>query len=143
MMKAILITILCLIAHFGSAQRIVDAKATSWAGGVCCVYGTNYVVQMELHRSSDFTLDKIWLQSRPDPIYGRIQRMNDSIVNIYFEFSENRGDLDFVDNEIELSTVREVNPEFLGEALIVLVNPIKEIRCGVDKFAQMPMIAYP
>lgn len=134
---------LSFYSFVGNAQRVIDAKATPWAGGVCCVHGTRYVVQIEAHEGFDFSVSEVWLKNQAAPLQGQLYRLNDSIASIYFEISAN-SDPEYL-FETYVTDVSEtiVKPAFEGDALIILVNPIKEIRVSIEKFVRMPPIAYP
>jgi len=146
MMKTLLTLLICSISLLGSSQKIIEATSQGWAGGVCCVTGTDYRVQISIKNVKDWTIQETWLKGKSEPLNGQYFDLPNlkNQAEIFFNTSKNGAleiKLDKEEKEEKKEKIRK--PSFEGAALIILKNEDKTVRIEVEKFEILQFLAYP
>jgi len=125
-----------------NAQTITKATSQSWAGGVCCATGTNYVVDIELvNKPENIEIQEIILAGY-GPISGNLwppMEQDQKKISITFNTSNN------VHHVIYDSypDIKKSDDEIDCAALIVLRIDGKLSEMRVESFEALMYIAYP
>jgi hypothetical protein len=127
--------------------RFKDATRQSWAGGVCCAHGTNYVVNLEVESAGNFQVDTIWIKGQPQPLTSLdLQRIYPGDSSRYFlqiRAGHTWGRMGWQNDEIIEVRKDKPAPEFEGEALVVYRLRGKQHRLEIPEIAELPYLAFP
>jgi hypothetical protein len=88
--------------------RLKEATRQGWAGGVCCVHGTNFSFSFLVSKKgrSSFSLDTLWTDGYCHPIAGIDQKMKfekDTTIHLYPKISFNDAYIYYPDKDISLN----------------------------------------
>lgn len=139
-----ILAILFLGSFFLYGQTISNASSQGWAGGICCVYGTNYIVDFEIHEPvSQVELEKIYLVGY-DNVSGSIVQIlqEDGVAQYKISFGVSTNAYSITTEQSDVYTPTE-QPEFDGSALILLTFDGKARELLIKEFTELPAIAYP
>ena len=142
MFKTLFFFILLVSTFHGNSQEIIKATSQGWAGGVCCVSGTNYSVTFLLKDTpKTIEIEGVYLQNT-DKLYSTLSHplvQKDGTyytVNFPTRFDEN-------DRYLEKEIKPIVTKNFDGKALILLKIDKKTVEIVVTEFESMGFLAYP
>lgn len=151
-MKYLLSTLLLVLTFASNAQEVVKATSQGWAGGVCCVSGTNYAVTFKSSSGPDaYKIEEIWLSNQARPLSGTLAQATKGEVIVNFGITRDETynheilppDDIKVDEEATRHDALLQKPDFKGVALIVLKKNGKKMKVIVEKFEELPFLAYP
>lgn len=128
-----------------NAQIVVKATSQGWAGGACCVSGTNYVVTLLLDAEpKDFRVEGVYLQGS-----GKMEATNvihSTSIDYKVFYTIHFGNV-FNNNEYPEMTKQKIEVierrKFEGKALIALKINGKSIDVIVEEFEMLEFLAYP
>jgi hypothetical protein len=162
-MKKLIIIILTIhcslftIHCFSQDFKLIKATSQHWAGGVCCRYGINYVIQIET-KSDKFNPDTAWINGNYYPLdfsvrpYPLNTKKYDSLKHIYvfsFTVRESHDDAPhpyFNNNipKVDSAAIKAApKKEFKGAALITYQKKKKQCTFVIKEFKVLPNLAYP
>lgn len=142
MFRALFFFVLLLSAFHGKCQEIIKATSQGWAGGVCCVSGTNYSVTFLLKDTpKTIEVDGVYLQNTGKLYctlsHPLVQKEGTYYtVNFPTRFDENDR---YIEKEITVVERRA----FEGKALILLTVDKKAVEIIVNEFEYLDFLAYP
>ncbi|MFT5777536.1 MAG: hypothetical protein ACI837_000472 [Crocinitomicaceae bacterium] len=148
-----LVVALLFISFLGTSfgQKVTKATSQTWAGGVCCSWGTNYAVEIKLKKPTDeMKIVEVWLNGG-GKLIGSIYKnpTAKSLYTVTFELSQNYNPYDGSDeiDKLLIEEIKEVDlitaPKYIGAALLVLELNGKRKELEIDSFEALQMIAYP
>ncbi|MFT5858306.1 MAG: hypothetical protein ACI865_000392 [Flavobacteriaceae bacterium] len=149
-MKASIALIFILLLKSSISQEVIKATRQNWAGGVCCVSGTNFHVTLKIRQKlSDISIEDVWLQ-QDEPLVGSILKDPTSKNTYHISFGFSRNEIAEFDHlgaisepKKDQSDVTKIRPEFKAKALIILVVSGKKIEILIEEFETLSMLAYP
>lgn len=143
MKRLVLVIILSILSFSSVGQTVLKATSQGWAGGVCCVSGTNYSVVFELSKSiKKFEVDSVYVKAygwAPITLHSEYSVDNKRRINVSFESRRNEYDPYLYDRAVLIPFIRN----FEGEALIILKVNGKRVDKTISSFEELMFLAYP
>lgn len=143
MNRVIVVFFLSFLSFSSFGQTVVKSTSQRWAGGVCCVTGTNYSVVFELPTSvKSIEVDSVYLQTFgwvPSTLYPEYSVENKRRVNLNFAIRRDENS-PYMHNEV---IEQPITRNFEGAALIVLKVNGKRIEKTISSFEELRFLAYP
>jgi hypothetical protein len=133
--------------------QLKDATRQSWAGGVCCAHGINYVIQLNVASDAGsagrFRVDTLWIKGVDHPfIQPEVQLTftGDSskftgVIHAGQTFDNRR--MLLVQEELKEKAEAPPAPHFEGEALVVYHFRGKQRRLEIAAFQELVPLAFP
>lgn len=151
MKKVLLLSFILLAIGSSYAQKIQFLKATEqhWVGGVCCSYGTNYIMYLESTDTVNFIkIDTVWIgdkffsegQQHSLTNYKNVRKGKTTYRITAASIWKSNNDSDLLNQE-ETSALKP--PRYKGKAcLIYYLNKQRKI-ISVPEFMKLNTLAYP
>lgn len=143
MKQLVLLIILSILSFSSFGQTVLKATSQGWAGGVCCVSGTNYSVVFELPKSiKKFEVDSVYLQTYgwiPSTLYPEYSVENERRINLSFGIRQDENSPYLYNEVLEKPIIRN----FEGAALIILKVNGKQVEKTISSFEELMFLAYP
>jgi len=153
MKKQIFILSLFLIFLGCYAQKIKlnEANVQHWTGGVCCISGDNYTIQLEIADTLNFiVIDTIWIGNKfyienGDKQFTAEKLISEgkTIYNIKVSESTNTKNKGYPEMEVVEKQSSTYPPNYNGQACVYYYLKNKRQIIEIDSFIQLPRLAYP
>lgn len=127
-----------------NGQTLVKATSQGWAGGVCCISGTNYTATLLFAKEpTTITVEGVYLQNTGKIEASIVKQVTGEIGTYYLiQFGNTINHTEYPEMTKQKIEVTE-RRNFEGNALIVLIINGKPTDVIIEEFEQLMFLAYP
>lgn len=134
---------LIFLSSSSIGQTILKATKQDWAGGVCCISGTNYSLVFNLPKSvKTLEVDSVYLQTYgwvPSTLHPEYLVDKQRRVNLSFSLRRDENSPYLYNEVLEQPNFRR----FDGAALIILKVNGKRVEKTIASFEELMFLVYP